>query len=414
MIIFRLIGDSVKFALNSLVINKLRTVLSLLGITIGIFSIISVMTTIDSLERSIRDNVSSLGDNKIYIQKWPWSFGKDYPWWKYMNRPLPNLDETEKIKQQSIYSESVAFAASTSKTAEYEDKYVENAGVMLLSHDYDQVQAIDIEKGRYFSQLESNNGKNVAVIGAVIAESLFGELNPIDKKIKIAGRKISIIGVCKKEGEDMFNSSMDEVIMIPVNFGKNIFDIESDALNPFIIVKAKENVSAEQLVDELTIIMRTIRRLKPMEEDNFALNQASMISKGLDSIFKILDIAGIIIGGFAILVGGFGIANIMFVSVKERTKEIGIQKAIGAKSYLILIQFLTEASVLSLVGGIVGLILVWLLTLVASSMTPLHFALSFGNILSGTLISIVIGVVSGYAPARKAAKLDPVTAMNFV
>ncbi len=414
MIIFRLIGDSVKFALNSLVINKLRTVLSLLGITIGIFSIISVMTTIDSLERSIRDNVSSLGNNKIYIQKWPWSFGKDYPWWKYMNRPLPSLEEAEKIKQQSVYAESVAFTASTSKTAEYEDKYVENTGVMLVSHDYDQVQEIEIEKGRYFSQLESNNGKNVAIIGAVIAESLFGELNPIDKKIKVSGRKINIIGVCKKEGDDMFNSSMDEVIMIPVNFGKNIFDIESDALNPFITVKAKENVSAEQLVDELTIIMRTIRRLKPMEEDNFALNQASMISKGLDSIFKILDIAGIIIGGFAILVGGFGIANIMFVSVKERTKEIGIQKAIGAKSYLILIQFLTEASVLSLVGGIVGLILVWLLTIVARSMTPLNFALSFGNILTGTLISIFIGVVSGYAPARKAAKLDPVEAMNHV
>jgi len=372
------------------------------------------MTTIDSLERSIRDNVSSLGNNKIYIQKWPWSFGKDYPWWKYMNRPLPSLEEAEKIKQQSVYAESVAFTASTSKTAEYEDKYVENTGVMLVSHDYDQVQEIEIEKGRYFSQLESNNGKNVAIIGAVIAESLFGELNPIDKKIKVSGRKINIIGVCKKEGDDMFNSSMDEVIMIPVNFGKNIFDIESDALNPFITVKAKENVSAEQLVDELTIIMRTIRRLKPMEEDNFALNQASMISKGLDSIFKILDIAGIIIGGFAILVGGFGIANIMFVSVKERTKEIGIQKAIGAKSYLILIQFLTEASVLSLVGGIVGLILVWLLTIVARSMTPLNFALSFGNILTGTLISIFIGVVSGYAPARKAAKLDPVEAMNHV
>lgn len=414
MIIFRLIGDSVKFALNSLVINKLRTVLSLLGITIGIFSIISVMTTIDSLERSIRESLSSLGSNMIYIQKWPWSFEEDYPWWKYMNRPLPTMEEVERIKQQSIYAESVVFAASTTKTAEYEDKYVENAGIMLVSHEYDQVQSIEIEKGRYFSQLESNNGKNVAVIGAVIAESLFGELSPINKKIKFAGRKVNVIGVCKKQGEDMFNSSMDEYIIVPVNYGKTMFDIKSDALNPYVTVKAKENVSVEQLVDELTIIMRTIRRLEPMEEDNFALNQASMISNGLDSIFKIIDIAGIIIGGFAILVGGFGIANIMFVSVKERTKEIGIQKAIGAKSYLILIQFLTEASVLSLVGGIVGLVLVWILTLVASSLTPLSFALSIGNIVTGTLISIVIGVVSGYAPARKAASLDPVAAMNFV
>jgi len=372
------------------------------------------MTTIDSLERSIRDSVSSLGSNKIYIQKWPWTFGEDYPWWKYMNRPLPTLEETEKIKQQAVNAESVAFAASTSKTVEYADKYYENAAVILVSNEYDKVESLEIAKGRYFSAMESNNGKNVAIIGAVIAESLFGELNPIDKKIKVSGRKISVIGVCKKQGEDLFSSGMDEAIIIPVNFGKNMFDIESDALNPFITVKAKENISSDQLIDELTIIMRTIRRLKPMEEDDFALNQASMISKGLDSIFNILDIAGLIIGGFAILVGGFGIANIMFVSVKERTHEIGIQKAIGAKSYLILIQFLTEASVLSLLGGIVGLILVWLLTLIARNMTPLNFALSLGNVVTGTLISIVIGVVSGYAPARKAAKLDPVIAMNQI
>jgi len=414
VILFRLIGDSIKFAINSLVINKLRTVLSLLGITIGIFSIISVMTTIDSLERSIRDSVSSLGSNKVYIQKWPWSFGEDYPWWKYMNRPLPTLEEAERIKQKSLYAENVAFIASTSKTVEFEDKYYENASIIIVSHEYEQVENIEIEKGRYFSQLESNNGKNVAIIGSVIAESLFGELNAIEKKIKISGRKLNVIGVSKKQGEDMFSSGMDEAIIIPVNFGKNMFDVESDALNPFITVKAKENISSDQLIDELTIIMRTIRRLKPMEEDDFALNQASMITKGLDSIFNILDIAGLIIGGFAILVGGFGIANIMFVSVKERTHEIGIQKAIGAKSYLILIQFLTEASVLSLLGGIVGLILVWILTLVARSMTPLNFALSFGNILTGTLISIIIGVVSGYAPARKAAGLDPVVAMNQV
>jgi len=388
--------------------------LSLLGITIGIFSIISVMTTIDSLERSIRDNVSSLGNNTIYIQKWPWTFGPDYPWWKYINRPLPTLEEAEEISQQSLYADHVAFAASTEKTVGYEDKSVANAAIFMVSHDYDLVREFNIEKGRYFSPMESGSGRNVAVIGPVLAESLFGTSDVVGKEFKMDGRKLSIIGVFKKEGEDMFNNSMDEVVLIPVNFGRTMFDIKSDALNPFITVSAKENVSTEQLIDELTIIMRTLRRLKPVEENDFALNQASMISKSLDSIFGILDIAGIIIGGFAILVGGFGIANIMFVSVKERTKEIGIQKAIGAKSYLIMIQFLTEASVLSLVGGIIGLILVWLLTLLARSMTPLAFALSVGNIITGTLISVAIGVVSGYAPARQAAKLDPVIAMNHV
>jgi putative ABC transport system permease protein len=386
----------------------------LLGITIGIFSIISVMTTIDSLERSIRDNVSSLGNNTIYIQKWPWTFGKDYPWWKYINRPLPTLEEAEQIKDKSLYADQVAFVASTFKTVEYEDNAVENCGILMASYEYDQIREFNIEKGRYFSQMEANNGRNVAVIGPTLADLLFGQADPLGEEIKMGGRKLTVIGIFKKEGEDMFNNSMDEMVLIPVQFGKTMFDIKSDALNPFITVSAKENVNTEQLIDELTMIMRTIRRLKPVEEDDFALNQASMISKGLDSIFAIIDIAGIIIGGFAILVGGFGIANIMFVSVKERTKEIGIQKAIGAKSYLILIQFLTEASVLSLVGGIIGLILVWLLTIVARNLTPLSFALSLGNVITGTLISIVIGIVSGYAPARQAAKMDPVIAMNHV
>lgn len=388
--------------------------MSLLGITIGIFSIISVMTTIDSLERSIRDNVSSLGNNTVYVQKWPWTFGADYPWWKYVNRPLPKIAEADRIKELSNYAEDVAFVASTSKSVEYLDKSMDVVGIMLVSHDYDKIVSFEIDKGRYFSPIESANGRPVAIIGSTVVESIFTGTDPLGKEIKFNGKKASVIGVFKKEGTDMFNNSMDERVMIPINFGKTIFDIESEALNPFITVSAKENVSNEQLIDELSMIMRNIRRLKPLEEDDFALNQASMISKGLDSIFGIIDIAGIIIGGFAILVGGFGIANIMFVTVRERTKQIGIQKAIGAKSYLILIQFLTEATVLSLVGGIIGLVLVWLLTLIASSLTPMNFALSLGNIIWGTVISVVIGIVSGFLPARQAARLDPVIAMNHV
>jgi len=388
--------------------------LSLLGVTIGIFSIISVMTTIDSLERSIRENVSSLGNNTIYVQKWPWTFSSEYPWWKYIKRPLPKMEEADQIKERSVYAGDVAFVASTNKTVEYEDKAVENTGIMLATFDYGRIRDFKIENGRYFTELESHSGKNVAIIGATISEELYQGASPINKTIKVGGRKVRVIGVFAKEGEDMFNNSMDQMVLIPVNFGKTMFDVESEALNPFICVTAKENVSVEQLVDELAIIMRTIRRLKPVEEDNFALNQASMIAKGLDNIFGIIDLAGWIIGGFAILVGGFGIANIMFVSVKERTRQIGIQKAIGAKSYLILTQFLTEAIVLSLVGGLIGLFLVWILTFVASSLTPLSFALSLQNVLSGTLISVFIGIVSGFAPARKAAGLDPVIAMNYV
>ena len=412
MIFFRLILDSIKFSFSSLINNKLRTFLSLLGITIGIFSIISVMATIDSLERGIKNNIGQLGSNTVYIQKWPWIFEADFPWWKYINRPSPKLSELTQIRELSTCADKIAFAASTLQTIEYENKSLDDAGVVLSTHDYMQINFMNIEKGRYFSQMESHTGQNVAILGAQCAESLFENTDPIGKQIKLNGKKLTVIGVFEKQGENMFSSGSDELVLIPINFGKTIFDIESDDLDPFIIVSAKEGITSGELIDELTIIMRTIRKLKPLEEDNFSLNQASMITKSLDKIFKILDLAGIIIGGFAILVGGFGIANIMFVSVKERTKEIGILKAIGAKSYLILIQFLTEATALSLVGGILGLILVWLLTAVARSLTPLDLALSFGNIMSGTLISICVGIVSGFAPARKAAKLDPIKAIN--
>lgn len=414
MIFFRLIKDSIKISLNSLLNNKLRTFLSLAGISIGIFCIISVMATIDSLELSIRNNVSSLGNNTIYIQKWPWSFSSDYPWWKYLNRPVPTIEEAEMIRKKSNFAEYVSFAGSTSKLLEYESKSVENASIIIVEEDYNKIRPLEIEKGRYFSSIESKSCSAVIILGWGLANSLFGNIDPIGKEVKLSGRKLKVIGVIKKEGQSIFDDSMDELAVISASYAKNIINLNSDEINPFIAVKANENHSIDELIDELFIIMKSLRRLKPYEEENFSLNQASMINKGLDNIFNIIDIAGIIIGGFSILVGGFGIANIMFVSVKERTKEIGIQKAIGAKSFLILFQFLTESTVLSFIGGLLGLLLVWILLLIASNFTPLDFILSFKNIFIGSMISIIIGIISGYAPARVAAKLDPVKAMNYV
>jgi len=412
--ILRLIFDSINIAYDSLKNNKLRTFLSVLGITIGIFCIISVAATIDSLERSIRENVSTLGSNTIYIQKWPWSFSSDYPWWKYLNRPVPKYQEAEFIRKRTKIADYIVFAASTNRNIEYKNRNYDNAGILIADDDYIKIFPFEIEKGRYFSQIESKTGKNVTVLGYEIAKSLFGDTDPIGKEIKIGGKPLVVIGVTKKQGQSGVNNSMDEIAMVTIEYGKNIFNINSDQLNPFIVVSAKGNITAEELKDELTIIMRSIRRLKPGEEDNFALNQASLISKGLDNIFGIINLAGLIIGGFSILVGGFGIANIMFVSVKERTREIGIQKAIGAKSYLILFQFLTESTFLSFLGGLSGIIFVWILMLIARNLTPLNFVLSLNNIIVGTLLSVVIGIIAGFAPARSAAKLDPIVAMNYV
>ncbi len=412
MLIIKLLKESYLAAISALVVNKMRTFLSLLGITIGIFAIISVFTVIDSMETSVRSSIESLGDNVIYIQKWPWEFGNDYPWWKYLNRPVPSLKEAEIIQSRSVKSEAVAFVVSASKTVEYRNNSADNVSIICSSYDYEKIRSFEIEKGRYFSVFESNNGSSKAIIGSTLADVLFKNLNPIGRDMKIMGRKVTVLGVFKKEGTSIFDESFDNAVLLPVNFARNIFDIKDEMMNPVIMVRAKKGVDIAELTDDLKGIMRSARRIRPVEDDNFALNKASLITQGFNEVFKVIDLAGLLIGGLAILVGGFGIANIMFVSVKERTKLIGIQKSLGAKNYFILVQFLSESVMLSLVGGVVGLILVYIGTSLGSRLVDMDFSMSLGNVLSGVFISVFIGIVSGFAPALSAAKLNPVEAIN--
>lgn len=413
MILFaKLFRESYLFAINSLMANKLRTILSLLGITIGIFAIISVFTVVDSMEKKIRTNIESLGNDVLFIQKWPWSFGSDYPWWKYMNRPVPKIDDMDAIKRKSNGAEDVAFMASTSRTVEHLNSSIEGIGILAVTQDYDKCMAVDIADGRYFSELESNGGKNVAIIGDYIAENLFWNTDPIGKDIKIFGRKVKIIGVLKKKGENMFGDNSDKEAILPINFVRNFLDIRSDNADPLVIVKTKKGVSNEELKDELTGIIRSEHRLKPLAEDDFAINETSLLTQGFESLFSVISIVGWIIGGFSILVGGFGIANIMFVSVKERTSIIGIQKSLGAKRYFILFEFLFEAIILSLIGGIVGLLIVYAGTQIVSAFFNLTFTLGLGNIMMGIITSGIIGIVSGFIPAWTASRLNPVDAIR--
>ena len=414
MIFLRIFKESLIFAINSLRANKLRTFLSLLGITIGIFAIISVFTVIDSLKNSITKSISTLGSDVVYVHKWPWIFSNksQYPWWKFVNRPLPNLKEYKQIKKKSHYARATAFSATTQKTVKYKNNYAENISVWATTNDFNKVRKLNIYKGRYFTQFESHSGKQLAIIGYKLSDILFNNENPIGKNIKIGNHKATVIGVFEKEGDDLFNKSSDNVVLIPINFGRNIFDIKSQMAQPEIIVATKPKVSVNQLINELEGIMRAIRKLSPKVDDNFALNQTSMISQGFEQVFKIIDVAGIIIGGFSILVGGFGIANIMFVSVKERTKIIGIQKSIGAKNYFILFQILFESTILSLIGGLVGLLFIFVGTTIASSIIDMDFSMSFYNIMSGVIISVIIGIISGALPAVSAARLNPVEAIN--
>jgi putative ABC transport system permease protein len=409
---FQLFKESVLSAFHSLSSNKLRSFLSLLGITIGIFAIILVFTIVDSLENNIRSSIQSLGNNVIYVQKWPWSFGSDYPWWKYMNRPVPKYEELEDLLKRAKTTEALAFRMGARKTVKHGSNSIENAVISGISHEYYKIKSFDLTDGRYFTQVETDAGYPVAIIGDKIKEGLFGSTDAIGKHIKISGYKAQIIGVAKKEGESMLGGSMDNQILIPFNFGRKFLDTKSENADPFILAKAKPNITNDEMADELAGLLRSLRRLKPGSDDNFALNETSLLSKGFDILFDIIGTAGWIIGGFSILVGGFGIANIMFVSVRERTNIIGIQKSLGAKNHFILIQFLTESILLSLAGGLIGLLLIYLITFGAAGLIEMEITLSGTNVFLGLTISILIGVISGFIPAYGASQLDPVEAIR--
>ncbi len=416
-IILHSLFESIVFAINALRSNVMRAILTLTGVTIGIFSIISVFTAIDYLESKINDSVKSLGDNVVYIQKWPWTPPEgetEYPWWRYLSRPQPTLDEMTFINRRSQLYQSSAFFISTRQEISYYDNTYGSATIMGVSHDFEKIWSFNIAQGRYFSVSESNSGAKMALIGPDLAKELFRDTNPMGQRVKVLGVRYEIIGIFERKGDDMFGNSLDKNLVIPINQAKSVYNIKADNVQPTIIIKSKPNHSTEELNDEITGLLREKRRLKPAQENTFAINQISLIQKNFDSLFSIIDFAGWFIGGFSILVGGFGIANIMFVSVRERTKIIGIQKALGARKNFILSQFLFEGIFLALLGGIAGLILIFLMVTWLRVAFDVPFTLTMGNILLGVTISVTIGVISGFVPAWMASRMNPVNAINQV
>jgi putative ABC transport system permease protein len=411
---FRLFKEGFIFAGNSVVANKLRTFLSLFGITIGIFSIISVFTVLDWMQKSIHDSISTLGDNVLYVQKFPWSFDRNLAWWDIIKWPVISKDDFQSVLNKSAKSNFACLSIEQPEQIKYHKNLASDIRIDAVTYDFQNIRSFDIENGRYFSPEESASGKNVAIIGAVIAERLFEKNNPVGKQITIAGKKTNIIGVFKKEGKGgITDNGLDEMTLVPLNFGKTFINMKNYFLDATLMIKAKPGVALQELSDETTMILRAARRLQPKEINNFSVNKPSMLTQGFDAVFVGINIGGWIIGGFSILVGGFGIANIMFVSVRERTNIIGIQKALGAKRFFILQQFLVESVLLSVIGGLLGVLMIFIATLVINYLYDLNMYLTVANVFLAVFISGIIGIVAGYAPASVAAKMNPVEAIGF-
>ena len=411
--IFEITATSFKIALQELWKNKLRTFLSLFGVTIGIFCIISVLATVNSLELNIRKEIQSLGSNTIYIDKWEYGGGgPDYPWWKYVKRPSPKIDELDEIKKRAATAEHVAFVINGNGTVDWQDNSLSNVVLRGISEEFNSIQPFEIGYGRYITDAEFSLGNNTVVLGNEIAEKLFGDPQvAVGREMNVKGRRVRLVGIIKKQGSTRLGGwQFDKSVIMPYRFARTIMD--ERRADPIIMVQGKEGMSSAVVKDELKTVMRSIRKLKPVQEDDFALNDINDISDRMSSAFVSINIGGWAIGALSFIVGIFGVANIMFVTVKERTSQIGLKKAIGAKNSVILTEFLLESAFLCIIGGIIGLLLVFALTKVVSVVFHFPVFLSLTIILVALGICVVAGILAGIIPASQAARMNPVTAIR--
>jgi putative ABC transport system permease protein len=317
----------------------------------------------------------------------------------------------EYIRQRSQLASHIAYNINNNGNVEYKNSVLQGVTFYGITEEQNEIQPVTIEYGRYISAAEFASGSNVLIMGFDLAENLFGRPeNATGKEVSANGRKAKIIGVIKKIGQNFVGWNYDNSVMLPYRFCKQIF--EEKRSNPFIMVMGKEEISSIALQDELKSVMRSIRKISPKNEDNFSLNDVNAFSDQVSSIFVSINIGGWAIGALSLIVGAFGIANIMFVTVKERTAMIGLKKAIGARRSSIMLEFLMEAAIICIMGGLIGLLLVYILTLILSGIFHFPIYISPGILSLAISICILIGILAGIIPASIAARMDPVVAIR--
>ena len=413
--VLTILWNSFKMALQELRVNKLRTFLSLFGITIGIFCIIGVLATIDSLQTKIKSDLSSFGNNTIYIDKWSYGGGGgegDYPWWKYMKRPSMKVSEMETIQKKSYLASNIAFFVSSTQSFTYEENILKGISMYGITNDFNKIQVFNIGYGRYFKDTDFERGVPLGVIGYEVASELFGKPEKaLGKIVSYRGRRLAVIGIIEKQGSSMIGGfDYDKSCIVTYNYFASVFN--PDNSSPYIMVQAKPGIPSKALQDELNGVMRQLRKLSPTQEDNFTCNDVAQFKDQIESVFGSINKGGWAIAGLSLIVGAFGVANIMFVTVRERTSQIGLKKAIGARSSTILYEFLLESAFLCIIGGLVGLFLVWILALALSAVLPFAITIAPSIIVLALSICIILGVIAGIIPASIAAKMNPVDAIR--
>lgn len=413
--IIEILGSSLNLTWQEFKSHKTRTLLSLSGVGFGILCIIGVLATVNSLEYAVQQDIKALGSNTIYIDKWDYSAGdNDYPWWKYVNRPTPKYEEVELLRQKVPAIGYIAFTNNITAPIEYNGSVLTGLNYYGVSEDFDHLQPVEVGEGRWFTQSEFEQGTGVIVLGYLVAENLFGSdvKKGIGQELKLKdGKRAMVVGILKKKGKSIIGGwDYDNNTLITRNFMKTM--AREDWTNPSILVSGKEHVPLEQLKDELLGAMRSIRKLKPTQEDNFSLNDINALSGFATGIFDGVNKGGWAIATLSLIVGMFGVANIMFVTVRERTSQIGLKKAIGAKKITIMTEFLLESSFLCIMGGMLGLLVVVILTFILSALFGFSVFIAPGIIMLAITICVVVGIIAGIIPASIAARMDPVVAIR--
>lgn len=396
-------------ALRSIRANKLRSVLTTLGIIIGIVAVTTMSTAIVGLREAFLSSISSLGSDVLYVDKFPWFAMGD--WSTFRNRKDITLEQYEKLRHTLKNYESMAPSKRTfGVPVKRKDRSVQTAMLFGTTEEYQRTSQLVLVEGRFMNELDVRSARKVCIIGQDILTELFPNENPINKDIKIGGMPVKVIGILEKQGSGFLGSfSMDGQIIIPL---KTFETIAGSARNRLRIdIKIGDVARLDDAREEITAAMRVIRKVPPDKPDDFAINQQEAFKQMYDQTVGVIAIAGIVITALSLFVGAIGIMNIMFVSVTERTKEIGIRKAIGAKTWSILFQFLTEAAVICILGGIIGLLISFPLSLIINQFLPTAMPLNI--VFISLLISALVGVVSGFLPAWKASRLNPVDSLRY-